>query len=32
MTGTILAGVAATSHNSGALSTIVFDSVNIGRI
>jgi hypothetical protein len=30
MTGTILAGVAITSHNSGTVSTAVFDSVNIG--
>jgi outer membrane protein assembly factor BamB len=30
MTGPILAGVAATSHNVGALSTVVVDSANIG--
>jgi len=30
MTGSVLAGIAATSHNSNTLGTIVFSSVNVG--
>ena len=29
MTGTVLAGLAATSHNTAALSTVAFDTVNV---
>lgn len=30
MTGSVLAGLAATSHNANALGTIVYDTVNVG--